>query len=322
MEFAQASVWAPSARRGGGVFTSLRGREDANGAATAMLRRMHEPSPIEEVPLQAADGHAFLLRRASPAAARAGLLFLPALGVPAHKYDPWLQALAGLGVAGAVPEWRGIGSSSWRARRGRDWGYGALLGLDLRAVLDAMDDGSAWHFGGHSLGGQFAAMLAALHPQRCRGLVLVATGVPDHRLYRGTKRLGIAAFAHALPLLTRLVGHYPGEALGFAGREAGGVMRDWAATVRTARYRDYGQGAPLDARLAALRLPALGVSFERDWLVPAASLQALFDKLGGGPRRVERFDDARLGVVADHFRWLRSPGAVARAVAQALPLSP
>ena len=283
---------------------------------------MDANAPIEEVPLQAGDGHAFLLRRTRPAAATSGLLFMPALGVPARKYDPLLQSLAAHGVAAAVPEWRGIGSSSWRARRGRDWGYAELLGQDLPAALDALDGGTAWHFGGHSLGGQFAAMLAALHPPRCRGLVLVATGVPDHRLYRGSKRLGIAAFAHALPPLTRLVGHYPGEKFGFAGREAGGVMRDWAATVRTARYRDYGQGAPLDERLSALRLPALGITFERDWLVPAASLQALFDKLGGGTHRVESFDDARLGTTADHFRWMRSPGAVARVVAEALPLSP
>lgn len=281
---------------------------------------MHPTAPIEEVPLHAGDGHGFLLRRLTPAAAHARLLFLPALGVPARKYDPFLASLAAHGVAGAVPEWRGIGSSSWRARRGRDWGYAELLGQDLPAAMAALD--GDWHFGGHSLGGQFAAMLAALHPGRCRGLVLVATGVPDHRLYRGTQRWGIAAFAHSLPLVTRLVGHYPGEKLGFAGREAGGVMRDWAATVRTGRYGAYGQSAPLDVSLRNLALPALGVRFSRDWLVPPASLQALFEKLGGGTRRVETFDDGRLGTTADHFRWMRSPDALARVVAGALPLSP
>ena len=270
---------------------------------------------VEERPLQARDGHAYALRCTRPADARAGLLFLPALGVPARKYDAFAVALAARGFAVAVPEWRGIGSSTLRASRACDWGYAELLGEDLPATLEALDPALPWCFGGHSLGGQFAAMAAALSPARCAGLVLAATGVPDRRTFRGLKRLGIGAFARVLPPLTRLVGHYPGERLGFAGREAGGLMRDWAATVLGGRYLAYGQDEALDQKLARLRQPALALHFSHDWFVPEASLQGLLDKLGDGPRRCERFDDTRLGARADHFRWLRAPGPVAGAVA-------
>ena len=269
---------------------------------------------IEETALRSADGHAFALRGLHPAGARAGVFFLPALGVPARKYDGFAQALAAHGFAVAVHEWRGIGTSALRASRTRDWGYGELLGQDIPASVAALDPAIDWCFGGHSLGGQFAAMAAALAPSRCAGLVLAATGVPDRRTFRGAKRLGITLFARALSPLTRLVGHYPGERLGFAGREAGGLMRDWAATVLGGRYLAYGQAETLDQALARLRLPALALHFSHDWFVPEASLQGLLGKLGDGPRRVERFDDARLGARADHFRWMRTPGPVAGAV--------
>ncbi|WP_374602477.1 alpha/beta fold hydrolase [Arenimonas sp.] len=278
--------------------------------------------PLEESKLQAPDGHAFVLRRWCPQDARGGLLFLPALGVPANKYDGFAQALNRHGVAVAVPDWRGTGSSDWRAARDRDWGYAHLLEQDLPTALDALPTDLPWSLGGHSLGGQFAGLLAARRPDRCAGLALVATGVPDWRSYRGGKRWGIAGFAHALPVITHLVGHYPGDRLGFAGREAGGLMRDWSRTVRRGCYADYGESTNLEAAMARLSCPMLGVHFEHDALVPEATLHQLLEKLGPGPRCIERFDAARLGTQADHFRWMREPGAVAAAVAEWLPVSP
>lgn len=276
---------------------------------------------LQERALRTSDGHHFTLRLRHPASARGGLVFLPALGVPAAKYDAFTEALAGHGIASAVPEWRGTGSSRHRAGRDSDWGYTELLGHDLPTVLDALAADTRWCFGGHSLGGQLAAMLAARYPERCAGLALVATGVPDWRSYRGGKRWGIAGFAHALPLLTRIVGHYPGERLGFAGREAGGLMRDWSRTVRRGRYADYGGVGDLEAAMARLSCPALGIHFEHDALVPEKTLHRLLDRLGPGPRRIEHFDAGRLGTQADHFRWMREPAAVAATVADWLPVS-
>lgn len=274
-----------------------------------------------EIPLVAADGHRFPLRVFAPPGARTGLLWVPALGVPAQKYDRFAAALAQAGVAVAVHEWRGIGGSALRARRGVDWGYAELLGQDLPASVAALDPSLRWAFGGHSLGGQFAAMAAALSPSRCAGLVLAATGVPDARTFPAWERVLISAFSRVLPPLTRAAGYYPGHRLGFAGREAGQLMRDWARTVRTGVYADYGTGRPLEDRLRGLSLPVLALRFRHDWFVPEASLQGLVAKLGAGPRQWELFDDARLGARSDHFRWMREPGAVAPVVAQWL-LSP
>ena len=43
------------------------------------------------------------------------LAFLPALGVPAHKYDGFAAMVAAAGVDVVVHEWRGLASSSLRA---------------------------------------------------------------------------------------------------------------------------------------------------------------------------------------------------------------
>lgn len=274
---------------------------------------------VTEIPVATADGHSFRLRRHG--LGERGLFWIPALGVPAAKYDAYAEALAAEGIVCTVHEWRGLGSSSLRARRGVDWGYAELLREDLAAAFAALDQGVRWSIGGHSLGGQFAAMLAALQPERCAGLVLVATGVPHAGTFRGRQRIGVDLFARSLPALTRLAGYYPGHRLGFAGREAGQVMRDWAATVRSGRYLAYGGEAPLDQAMARFQRPVLGLRFAHDWLVPEASLECLLAKLGPGQRTVETFDDDRLGVVVDHFRWMRRPAAVAARVADWMRLS-
>jgi predicted alpha/beta hydrolase len=283
-----------------------------------MLRGNRAPDAamsFVELSVVAGDGHATQLRLFGAEPGAPGVLWLPALGVPASKYDGFARALVAEGVACAVHEWRGNGSSSLRARRGNDWGYRELLQDDLPASIAALDRGSRWYFGGHSLGGQFAAMAAARQPHRSAGLALVATGVPHSSTFRGRQRLGVGLFARMLPLLTRVAGYYPGQRLGFAGREAGQLMRDWATTVNTGRYGHYGHRDDMEVALAALAQPVLGVRMTRDWLVPAASMQALLDKLGRGARSVELFDDARLGARADHFRWMREPKALATCIA-------
>jgi len=275
-----------------------------------------------EIPVATPQGHSSRLRLHRAKAETHGLLWFPALGVPASKYDPLAAAMAEQGISCAVHEWRGTGSSSLRARRGVDWGYRELLQQDVPAAVATLHTEVHWHYGGHSLGGQFAAMAAARAPAACAGLVLVATGVPHGSTFSGRRRWGIGLFARAMPALTAVAGYYPGHRLGFAGREAGQLMRDWAATVRSGRYRHYGDDEALDAALARLQKPALGIRMSRDWLVPKASLDALLAKLGGGHHQSEVFDDERLGTQADHFRWMRQPQALASRIAEWIRANP
>lgn len=247
---------------------------------------------------------------------RLQLFWAPALGVPARKYEPLARTLAARGVIVQVHEWRGTGGHPARASRSEDWGYAELLADDLLPAIRAMHAQAPevpLVAGGHSLGGQFAGLAAARSNGLVRGLAVIATGVPYWRLFPQPFGLGVATFALAIPVLTRLLGHYPGETLGFAGREAARLMRDWARTVRQGHYdAPHGLGPGSEAALAALAVPVLGLRPTADRLCPAPSLDALLAKWGGGPKQHTPLDREALGVAADHFKWMRQPEAVAQ----------
>ena len=262
------------------------------------------------------DGHVWNLRLRRAAGGTHALVWLPALGVPAAKYDVFAAALGRRGVSVVVHEWRGTGSSSLRPSRGSDWGYRELIERDIPASIAAAQGhlpGKRWILGGHSLGGQLAAMSLAMTPEQAEALLLIATGVPAARHFPGTRALGVRLFAHALAPLTRLLGSFPGHRLNWAGHEAGQVMRDWASTVTSGHYRQLQTLPGIDAKLRALQQPALGLRFSDDWLVPANSMSDLLGRIGSTVHESSCLDEAALGARPDHFRWMRQPDAVADA---------
>lgn len=273
---------------------------------------------VQALPTCAPDGAQAEVLLQLPAGRATRLLYwLPAMGVPARQYLPLAQSLAGQGVAVALHEWRGIGSSNWRASRRQDWGYRTLLQDDLPTGLAAARQRlpqARCVLGGHSLGGQLAALYASLHPREIDALVAVASGAPYWRQFRhgALIRLGYVA----APWLARMFGHLPGRKIGFGGNEARGVIDDWARSGRTGRYAAAGMAEDVEQRLGALALPMLAVRMANDWLGPQASLDWLLGKM---PRnRVEQqllaASDME-GCRADHFAWMRAPDPVARRIA-------
>ncbi|GAB2585268.1 alpha/beta fold hydrolase [Dyella jejuensis] len=245
------------------------------------------------------------------------LYWLPAMGVPARHYLPWAQALAAHDIAVALHEWRGIGSSDRRAGRHLDWGYHQLLEMDIRAgVTEARahwPQATSW-MGGHSLGGQLACLYASLHPCDVAGMALVASGAPYWRCF-SYRPVMFAAYALATPL-ARLLGHFPGRAIGFGGNEARSVIADWARSGRTGRYSVAGLGADVEPKLAALRQPVLALRLRDDWMVPPSSLAWLLGKMPKAPQRIDTVGPEQLsGQAADHFSWMKQPNALAAPLA-------
>lgn len=276
------------------------------------------PSSNDPQVLRVAAGGAeaeLLLLRPPSGPARQLLYWLPAMGVAARNYLPLAAALAGHGLAVALHEWRGIGSSSWRAGRRRDWGYRELLQEDLPAGLAAaraaLPEAQAL-IGGHSLGGQLSALYAGLHPAAFDGLVLVASGAPYWCCFR--HRWAVRAAYGLAPLLAGLCGHLPGRRIGFGGNEARGVIRDWSRSGRSGRYAAAGLGE-LESGMARLDCPLLALRLRDDWLGPDASLEWLLGKLPRAtPTRVV-LTTAELHGPADHFSWMKAPAAVAACIA-------
>jgi predicted alpha/beta hydrolase len=272
----------------------------------------------EALPTSTADGASAEVILQMPAGdIRHVLYWLPALGVSARQYLPLAQALAERGIAVAIHEWRGIGSSSLRAGRRDDWGYRELLQDDLPAGLAALRSRlpqACYWLGGHSLGAQLAALYASLHPKEAEGLLVVASGSPYWRCFPYS---GLLWLAYALaPWLARVVGYLPGRRIGFGGNEARRLIADWARSGRTGRYAAAGINENLERRLGELELPVLGLRLQDDWLVPPASLAWLLRKMPRSRATQAVITAADLdGKPADHFGWMRAPAPVAARIA-------
>jgi predicted alpha/beta hydrolase len=266
---------------------------------------------VIDLPVAASDGSRFRLRLHGPEDADTALYFLPALGVGLRPNDAFAAALAANGIAVAVHEWRGLGESSVRAGRAHDWGYRELLEQDIPAGLAAAAAAlprARWRIGGHSLGAQLALLHAARHRERFDSVLVVASGVPDWRTYTGPKRHLVRAVLHLAPLISAVVGHFPGPQLGFGGREARGVMRDWARSGRNAAYRVRGWQVDFEAALQRFTAPVDAFAMQHDPLVPRAMLDALQAKTPLSQWTIDTLGAEHFRTVRpDHFGWLKEP---------------
>ncbi|MFT4082124.1 MAG: alpha/beta fold hydrolase [Nocardioides sp.] len=260
------------------------------------------------------EGTAFTVTLSRATAAAAPLvLVVPAMGVPAGYYHRLIDALAEAGISAAVTEQRGYEASGGRVPGWRyDFGYADLID-DLRASLTALagvaDPGQGTYLLGHSLGGQVASGYLAEtagDPETSEtspvdGLLLVASQSPYWRGY-GSRFL---ALSQAMGLLARVVGHFPGPQVGFAGREARGLMTEWARFARSGRLRYAGR----EPDLAAVTVPVLAVTIDGDTLAPPDSTEQLLRLMPSAP--VTR---AHL-TAGTHFTWARRPDAVLPTIA-------
>ncbi|MEH0935771.1 alpha/beta hydrolase family protein [Micromonospora psammae] len=239
----------------------------------------------------------------------------PAMGVRARYYRPFAAALRAAGLAVVVADLRGTGASTPRPGRASRYGYAELAG-DVGAVLEALKprlDGRTRLLLGHSLGGQAALLHLALHGSAAvDGLALLAVGVPYWRGYPGARRYGVLPYTQGIAAVTRVLGVWPGW--GFGGRQARGVIRDWAHTARTGRFPVL-DGVDADAAVRRVATPVLAVSVDDDQYTPHGTLDLLCAKLTAAPVTRHRYTVAEAGVPLDHFTWVRAGGPLARRVA-------
>jgi predicted alpha/beta hydrolase len=227
-------------------------------------------------------------------------LVLPAMGVPARYYRPFAEHLRGFGFTVVVADLRGTGDSTPHPSRRSRYGYAELVD-DIAAVRDTLPKGRTTVLIGHSLGGQ-VALLSQAREQTVDGLVLVATGLPYFRAYPGWRRLWALALTQGIAAATALLGVWPGW--GFGGRQARGVIRDWAYTARHGRYpRD------AEAALRSMGTPVLAVTVTGDTYTPPGTTGHLVGKLAAAPVTREVHEGP------DHFRWVRASAGLAERIA-------
>jgi predicted alpha/beta hydrolase len=296
------------------IISELSGSVNLFGVDEVIAEKLDAPAPvIGEV---AAGDHLIKVRAARQDDAESPVVVLvPAMGVPAGYYLKFVAHLHRLGLQVVSYDVRGQGETGPRAARGTRFGYQDFV-EDLDGVLDVVDQvipvGAPRFALGHSLGGQISMLHAAAHPGRVRGVALIASGAVNYRVYPGRLRryyynlLGPQSIA----VLSTLLGYWPGERFGFGGRQATGLMRDWARQSRTARWRLSGSDFDYDAALARMSTPMLTVTVDNDSLAPK---QAMDDLAGStnAPRTERHYSEANAAARLDHFKWARNAGELA-----------
>ena len=245
-------------------------------------------------------------------------IVLPAMGVPAGYYSPFVEALVAQDVAVAVADYPGHGESTPAISRRSAYGYRDLADEWLTAVIDAAVErhpGRPVVLVAHSLGGQVAVAHLAVHPHPAvRGLVTLGTATPFWRVYE--RPLVTLAQTQTAALISRVVGFWPGDRLGFGGRQPRALISEWAAFSRSGRLEPEGSPA-YESAMGSITVPALVIDLANDTLAPASAVDHLAAKLTGA--QVQRLHFAKgpdtPGRPVDHFSFARSPELIDEVVA-------
>jgi predicted alpha/beta hydrolase len=238
-------------------------------------------------------------------------LFLTAMGVEAKYYLPLVGCLAATFRAPvALADFRGQGENLQR-NGPSEFGYREILESDLPEIvarLNALYPDRPLYVVGHSIGGQFATLLASQHARMIRGLVLLASGTAHYRSWRGIQRWRYYGIIQFIRIVTMILRRYPGSRLGFGGDQPFRFMMDWVGHATTGRYEPAGSEVPYEAALRSVRLPVLSISIAGDAVAPAAAVDELLRKLAIADicRRtvsgIPRHDPWKR-----HFSWAREP---------------
>jgi predicted alpha/beta hydrolase len=275
---------------------------------------------MELFEIPSADGTAVPLSWFPAEQSRWSLLFLPALGIQCRMYDPLAARLAASGCSVLLMEQRGLGRSKLRASRKHDWGYDQFLENDIPASLAWLETqpqsrGRPLLMGGHSLGGHLSSIICGQHPERLQGVLHVACGFPYHADFDATKSRLIRLLCRLVPLFRIVPGYFPGNWLGFAGRESLQVMNDWRDWA-TGGSLDYGRHHGLQHAISQFTGALLAVSMEGDELSSPKAEQRSIAGFTAARRTEVRLGRDVQGERLGHFGWARPPDQVATAILQ------
>lgn len=272
---------------------------------------------VEVVPIQVPDGTTLPVRLipargphrhpVTPDAPRPVVVIVPGLAVPGEFYEYFGDRLAQRGFDVAIGELRGNGDSTHRPDADSAYGYHELASIDFPAMLQAVRTrfpDSTPYLLGHSMGGQLSVMYAARARGRIAGLILVASGTPYFRGYRGVLGPGMLVGTAAVAVASNLAGFWPGDMLGRRayGRQSKVLMSDWARLARTGRFVPVGADIDYEERISRLKFPVLSITIAGDDLAPQTSADHLLGKLLAA--QVTRwFQPEALG----HNGWITNP---------------
>lgn len=248
------------------------------------------------------------------------VLFIPALGVEIGYYEKMLTAWAeSSGRRIVAADLRATPPTLSSAAR-----MGSGYSMIIRELLPAVASTSflreqSFAVVGHSLGGQLALLATAAGTITPSGVVAVASGTSSTPAMSSTagrlKRRLQVEFARSV---ISVLGMWPGDRLGFGGRQTRDLMRDWCHEGRHGRYRLQHDDFDYETALGAITQPVLLLELNGDRIITPQATEHLASRL---PRHLERQTVlSAKGEPFDHIRWVRQePEMVIAAIDGWLP---
>ena len=237
------------------------------------------------------------------------VLFFPAMGVRTSYYFNLAKSFNQLGIHFACMDLRGNGPDHQRPSWFCNFGYEEMLEQDWPAAIEKVKQyhpHNPIYLMGHSLGAQLSVCFAALNPQKVEGIIMVAGGTVHYTAFHHKWRTYLGT--QFLSALSHIAGFLPGKLVGFGGREARQLMRDWAYNARSGRYRikqPSGYKA-LDGYLTQMKKPVLAISFDGDKYTPHSSTVKFLDKLSRANKVHIRTSSHEMKTdTLDHFNWVK-----------------
>lgn len=246
------------------------------------------------------------------------LMLLPGMGVPARYYAPLVRGWLNESMAVIQADFLAARVRAGAGHDGRD-GFAALVERCVPAIFDAARGSfprAVPVIVGHSLGGQ-VGLIAAARFAPDLPVVLAASGSVGHRDFPGWRRWSGLAGAQAIVLAGRVLGYWPGDRLGFGGRQPAAVMRDWAHTVRTGRYRAATGSFDYETALLKYRGDVLAISVEHDVFAPQTATEALLAKVPAARVARQTYAASRgTSRPGAHFTWVKDQPGLTGIIAQ------
>lgn len=244
------------------------------------------------------------------------ILVLPALGIPAKVYAPLLDALGALPGTTATLVPGPAADGHWRtALAARRQGYLAWLQAMEAQVLQRRqaNPGCRVLLLGHSIGGHLALLALARRAAAVNGLVLVASGTPHWRAFAQAEQPRMRRGLRVIGAVLQLWPWYPGDWLGFGGRQPRQLMRDWLGLAQTGRFDAMAGLAGVGAQMQQAHGPVLAIGIEGDNLAPPEATCQLLALAPGLNVQHAQADSERLqreSPARRHNLWPREPQAV------------
>jgi predicted alpha/beta hydrolase len=266
--------------------------------------------PNANLNVSTADGASFEMAVYDGSPDQPAVLVFPAMGTYARLYKPLAGAFRNRGWSAALVDLRGHATHSVRASRRSDFGYADLLRYDWPAAIAAARNRfprRPLYLLGHSLGGQLSALHLAENPSAAEGLMLVASCSVYYRGWDGFEGLKLLAQTQLVGLIARVGGVFPGDKVGFAGREAKTQMLDWSRQSRTGRYQLRNTGFDYERALQTVKHPLLAISVEGDTFAPPKAVDILCAKMPQAALTRKHHPMIDAIRKSPHFAWAKHP---------------